>query len=109
MRNSPLLDNGSVSTFPLQRIDAVTDELFEKVIYIRFASKLVQLSSVKFISDSFVEVQKLSVQLWSVNQRTTEAEEDRFVNQNQVSESRRQKPGDDNKKQIRREDSRRSS
>jgi hypothetical protein len=40
MWNSPLLDNGSVSTFPWQRIDAVSDELFEMVIYIRFASKL---------------------------------------------------------------------
>jgi hypothetical protein len=28
MRNSPLLDNGSVSTFPWKRIDAVSDELF---------------------------------------------------------------------------------
>jgi hypothetical protein len=40
MRNSPLLDNGSVRTFPWQRIDTVTDELFNMVIYIQFASKL---------------------------------------------------------------------
>jgi hypothetical protein len=40
MRNSPLLDNGSVKTFPWKPIDAVTDELFEMVIYIRFTSKL---------------------------------------------------------------------
>jgi hypothetical protein len=40
MRDNQLLDNGSVSTFPWQRIDAVSDELFEMVIYIRFVSKL---------------------------------------------------------------------
>jgi hypothetical protein len=40
MRNSPLLDNGSASTFPWQRIDAVSGELFEMVINIQFASKL---------------------------------------------------------------------
>jgi hypothetical protein len=34
-----LLDNGSVSTFPWQRIDVVTDELFEVAFYIRFAPR----------------------------------------------------------------------
>jgi hypothetical protein len=40
MRNNQLLDNNSASTFPWQRIDAESDELFEMEIYIRFASKL---------------------------------------------------------------------
>jgi hypothetical protein len=40
MRDNQLLQNVSVSTFPYQRIDAVSDELFEMVISIRFASKL---------------------------------------------------------------------
>jgi hypothetical protein len=35
-RNGPSLDNGSVNTFPRQRIDAVTDEMFEMVVSIRF-------------------------------------------------------------------------
>jgi hypothetical protein len=37
-QNSPLVDNGSASTFPRQQMDAVTDELFEMVVSIRFAS-----------------------------------------------------------------------
>jgi hypothetical protein len=52
-RNSPLLDNGSVSTFLLQRIDAVTDELFEIMVSIRFASKLREENSVQFSSREF--------------------------------------------------------
>jgi hypothetical protein len=40
MRNSPLLDSGSVRKFLWQRIDALTDVLFEMMIYILFASKL---------------------------------------------------------------------
>jgi hypothetical protein len=40
MRDSPVLDNGSVNMFPWQLIEAVSDELFEMVIYGRFASKL---------------------------------------------------------------------
>jgi hypothetical protein len=40
MQDSQLLDNGPVSTFPWQRIDAVSDELFEMVNYIRFTSRL---------------------------------------------------------------------
>jgi hypothetical protein len=43
-----LLDNGSVSTVPRQRIDGVTDELFEMMAYIRVASKLLEKSSVQF-------------------------------------------------------------
>jgi hypothetical protein len=35
IRNSSLLDNGSVSTFTWQQIDAVTDELFETVVSVR--------------------------------------------------------------------------
>jgi hypothetical protein len=46
--NSPFLDNGSLSTFPRKRIDAVTDELFEIMVSIRFASKLQKESSVQF-------------------------------------------------------------
>jgi hypothetical protein len=45
-QNSPLLDNGSVSTFPRQGIDAVTDELFDLVVSFWFASKLKKESSV---------------------------------------------------------------
>jgi hypothetical protein len=40
MRDSQLLDNGSASTFPWQRTDAVSDELFELVINSRFAWNL---------------------------------------------------------------------
>jgi hypothetical protein len=40
MQDSPLLDDVSVNMFPWQRIDGVSDKLFEFVIYIRFASKL---------------------------------------------------------------------
>jgi hypothetical protein len=40
MQNNILLDNGSVSMFPWQRINTLSDELFEMVIYIRFTSKL---------------------------------------------------------------------
>jgi hypothetical protein len=47
-RNSPLLDNGSLSTFPQQTTDAVTDELFEMVVSIPFSSKLQKESSVQF-------------------------------------------------------------
>jgi hypothetical protein len=47
---SPLLDNSSVSTFARQRIEAVTDELFEMVVSIRFASKLQKESSFHFNS-----------------------------------------------------------
>jgi hypothetical protein len=50
MRNIPLLDNGSVNTFPWQRIDAVSDELFEMVIYILFASKL-QTAPVQYTTE----------------------------------------------------------
>jgi hypothetical protein len=42
-RNSPLLDNGSVNTFPWQRVDAKTEE---KVVSIRFPSKLQKESTV---------------------------------------------------------------
>jgi hypothetical protein len=50
-----LLDNGSVSTLPWQRIDAVSDEMFEIVIYIRFASKLQKrsYSQLQFSSEEF--------------------------------------------------------
>jgi hypothetical protein len=54
-RNSPFLYNGSVSTFPSQRINAVTDELFEKVVYIQFPSKLRKESSVQSSSGEFVQ------------------------------------------------------
>jgi hypothetical protein len=47
MWNSPLLENSSVSTFPWQQIDAVSDELFEMVIYIWFASKLQKRSYIE--------------------------------------------------------------
>jgi hypothetical protein len=47
-RNSPLLDNGPVSNFPLQRIDGVTDELLDMVIYILLVSKLQKASLVQF-------------------------------------------------------------
>jgi hypothetical protein len=50
-----LLDNGSVSTFPLQRIDGVIYELFEMVGYIQFASKLQKEISVQFKRVSRVE------------------------------------------------------
>jgi hypothetical protein len=36
-RSGLLLGNGSVSTFPRQQIDAVTDEMFEVLISLRFA------------------------------------------------------------------------
>jgi hypothetical protein len=55
-RNSPLPNNDSVSNFPRQRIDAVTDELFEMVVSIRFASKLQKESSVQFSSVQFSSV-----------------------------------------------------
>jgi hypothetical protein len=76
-RNSPLLDNGSVNTFPRQLIGGVTDELFEMVIYIRLASKLQKESSVQFTREfnHSAFVGEFSVQLWSVNQRTTKAEQ----------------------------------
>jgi hypothetical protein len=47
MLNSPLLGNGSVSMFLWQQIDAVADELLKIVIYIQFASKLVQFRRVQ--------------------------------------------------------------
>jgi hypothetical protein len=40
MRDSQLLDNGSVNTFPWQRIGVVSNELFEVFINIQFASYL---------------------------------------------------------------------
>jgi hypothetical protein len=46
-RNSPPLDNGSVSTFPRHRIDTVTDEMFEIIVSSQFASKLQEESSVQ--------------------------------------------------------------
>jgi hypothetical protein len=76
-RNSPLLDNGSVSTFMRQRIEEVADELFEIINYIRLSSKLQMESSVQFREfNHSAFVREFSVQLWSVNQRTTEAEEE---------------------------------
>jgi hypothetical protein len=73
-QNSPLLDNGLINKFLRQRIDAVTDELLEMMIYIRFAWKLVQESS--FARNSSLGIHKrVQCQLWSVNQRTAEAEE----------------------------------
>jgi hypothetical protein len=58
MRDSQLLDNGSVSTFSCQQIKAISDELFEIVIYIPLALKLqmrsyskLQFSSPKFTRD----------------------------------------------------------
>jgi hypothetical protein len=53
------------NTFPWQRI---IHELLEMVIYIRFAWNVVQFGRSSFERD-------FSVQLWSTNQRTTEAEE----------------------------------
>jgi hypothetical protein len=46
-RKSPLLDNVSVSTSPRQRIDGITDEQFEMMIYIGLASKLQNERSVQ--------------------------------------------------------------
>jgi hypothetical protein len=75
-RNNPLLDNSSVSTFQRQRIDAVKDELFEIVIYVKFASELQKEGSVQFRKFNLSAFARgFNVQLWSVNQRTTEAEE----------------------------------
>jgi hypothetical protein len=54
MRNIPLLDSGSVSVLSWQRIEAVSDELFEMVIYILFASKLqnkLQSAPVQFTTE----------------------------------------------------------
>jgi hypothetical protein len=56
-----VLDNGSVSTFPLQIIEAVIDELFEMVIYIRFASWFVlfrRVQSQGTLRSSFVAVEE---------------------------------------------------
>jgi hypothetical protein len=55
MRNSQLLDNVSGNTFSWQRIDAVSDELLEIAIYIRFASTLQKRS--------YSELQSSSVQI----------------------------------------------
>jgi hypothetical protein len=56
--------------------------MFAIVIHIRFSPKLQKGSSVQESSFEFVRelnhaafVRELSVQLWSANQRTTEAEE----------------------------------
>jgi hypothetical protein len=59
MRESQFLDNGSVSTFPWQRIEAVSDEMFEMVIYFRFDSKL-QKRSYSSSSSVHHKVQKSS-------------------------------------------------
>jgi hypothetical protein len=60
-RNSPVLDNGSGSTFPRQRIDAVIYELFAMVIYIQAASRLVQFRRIQsqgILLSSFVTVEE---------------------------------------------------
>jgi hypothetical protein len=54
MRDNQLLDNRSVSTFPWQGIDAVSDELFEVVISIRLAWK--------FQKGSYIQLQFSSPQ-----------------------------------------------
>jgi hypothetical protein len=94
-----LLDNGLVSTFSPQRIHVVTDELFQVVFRVRFASRYERTHN-RFISDSASVrqssfkavavgrrtkkssfgnaesfVRELNVQLWSFNHRTREAEE----------------------------------
>jgi hypothetical protein len=54
----------------------IKHELLDMMLYIRFAWKLVQfkrLQSQELLHSAFVR--EFSVQLWSVNQRTTEAEE----------------------------------
>jgi hypothetical protein len=61
MRDSQLLDNGSVSTFSWQRIEAGSNELFEMLINIRFASKLRKEATVSS-SSVHHRVQKSSVQ-----------------------------------------------
>jgi hypothetical protein len=57
--NSPLLSNGSVSTFPWQRITQSNTRTVEMVIYIRFAWKLVQsrrVQSQEILHSTFVRV-----------------------------------------------------
>jgi hypothetical protein len=72
----PLLCNGSVSTFPLQRIGAVTDELLVVVISLLFVLSYKREFIPKGVQRfSRKGVQKPSVRLWSVNQRTMEVEE----------------------------------
>jgi hypothetical protein len=70
-RESSLLVNGSPNTHSRDNgYNKVIHELSAMVIYIRFAWKLVQFSLSSF-------VREFSVQLRSVNQRTTEAGEAR--------------------------------
>jgi hypothetical protein len=70
-----------VIMFLQKRIDAVTDELLEVVTSLRFAQSY-KNELIRELINSFVRefnysafVRELSVPLWSVNQRTTEAEE----------------------------------
>jgi hypothetical protein len=53
----------------------ITDEEFEVVVSLRFAPSYRRQFIRKFIRRQSKRIQKLSVQLWSVNQGTTEAEE----------------------------------
>jgi hypothetical protein len=80
--NSPLLSNGSVSTFPWQRLNPEKQNNRGTVRHGDLYSVRLEVSSVQEILHSVFErafndsfVTEFSVQLWSVNQRTTEAEE----------------------------------
>jgi hypothetical protein len=59
-QNSPLLDNGSVITFPLQRIDAVTDVLLEVVMSLWFTSSY-ERESVSEFKDSLASSVRSSI------------------------------------------------
>jgi hypothetical protein len=69
-------------------MDGIIDVLFEEVVSLRFAPSYRR----EFISE-FIEsfVRELNVQLWSVNQRMTEAEEviDSEIRTKPVTQKRR--------------------
>jgi hypothetical protein len=87
-RNRPVLDNGSVS-FPVTTdTQNTTDELFKLVFclpsvrsYKRTFNRFVEVSQIavvngkSFVLKSSGFIRELGVQLWRVNQWTTEAEE----------------------------------
>jgi hypothetical protein len=83
-----LLDNGFVSTFPRQQIDTATDgDLYSVLLEVTKG----ELGSFVREFNHSAFVRELSVQLWSVNQGTTEAEEvtDSYVRTKSVTQKRR--------------------
>jgi hypothetical protein len=88
----PLLGNGSLNTFPQKQTRGTTGDLllgngalnrlYQQYRLFSVGSVQSDYKIVEFRSWQFSSVTELSVQLWNVNQRTTEADESpvlRFV------------------------------